>query len=400
MRLKKIISQLDVKAYEDLERQLTKTKADHFLYLSQSYRNGNVNDEEIIKHLNINANSFYVLKSRLYTKVKNHLSEDIDVYKDDILNNMQQIHDACYNQPREIAIAFLEKLEADLLKYDMHSELLVVYSALKKVNLKSEHYFHYSQLYNKHVAFWLSLEKSEAILGNFNQILAEHEFSKSKLILDKLAFLRLEILNHLNLNPSRQIEIIKNLIDIELFLFCCKDMAPEFDIEKTLHDTAKKISELPDSSSHKKWEIGIDYLFFEYYKTLSPVKAQPYYEKLNAQIHNLLLYNSICLTPKFLISKIQFLAERNEIEKLINESTGTILIDSYDMYSKVMLGLYKGMINYYGGKTKAAITGLNELINEFSFKDLFHINIEIKLTLCFLYIQIKDFDLAENIMSR
>ena len=232
IKLKKIISQLDEKVYENLENQFSKTKADNFLYLSQSYRKGNVDDEEIIKHLDLSSNSFYVLKSRLYTKVKKHLSDDINVSKQDVLANFQHIHDVCYNQPREIAQAFLEKLETDLLCFDMHSELLVVYSALKKVNLQSENYFHYSQLYNKHVAFWLSLEKSEAILGNFNQILAEYEFSKSKVTFDKLLFLRLEILNHLTLNPSRQIEIIKNIIDIELFIFCGETITPGFDIEK------------------------------------------------------------------------------------------------------------------------------------------------------------------------
>lgn len=402
IKLKEIISQLDSTAYEDLEQQFAKTKADNFLYLSKSYRNGNVKDEDIIVHLNLNANSFYVLKSRLYTKIKKHISEDIDVHKEDALNNLRELHDICYSQPREIAIAFLEKLEEDLLKYDMHSELLVVYSAFKKVYLQSENYFHYSQLYNKHVAFWLSLEKSEALLGNFNQILAEYEFSKTQLVLSKLQFLRLEILNHLNLNPSRQIEIIKNLIDIELFLFCGESAEANFDIEKVLNDTAQKIGELPDSSSQKKWQIAIDYLQFEYYKTnglSGRLKAQNYFQKLNAQIGNLLLYNSICLTPKFLLSKLQFLNEAGQPGDILTENPETILCDPHDMYSKVMMAFYKSMMCYYNGKTREAVAILNELLNTLSFKDLFHINTEIKLTLCFFYIQLKDFDVSENLVK-
>ncbi len=402
IKLKEIISQLDSTAYHDLEQQLSKTKADNFLFLSQSYRKGNVNDDTIIGHLNLNPNSFYVLKSRLYSKIKKHISEDIDVSKEDVLNSLRQLHDVCYNQPREIAIAFLENLEANLLQFDMHSELLVVYSALKKVYLQSEHYFHYSQLYNKHVAFWLSLEKSEAILGNFNQILAEYEFSRSQLVLSKLLFLKLEILNHLNLNPSRQIEIIKNLIDIELFIFCGHSAETAFDIEKTLHDTAQKISELPDSCTQKKWQIAADYLYFEYYKSNGPsgrIKAQYYFQKLNSQTGNLLLYNSICLTPKFLLSKLQFLNEVGRPGDILKEDPETILSDPHDMYSKVMLAFYRSMLCYYGGKIKEAIIILNELLNTLSFKDLFHINTEIKLTLCFFYIQLKDVDVAENLMK-
>jgi hypothetical protein len=400
IKLKEIISRLDATAYTDLEQQFIKTKADNFLYLSQSYRKGNVKDEEIITHLNLNTNSFYVLKSRLYTKIKKHISDDIGLDKEDVLNNLRQINEVCYNQPREIAAAFLEKLEEDLLSFDMHSELLVVYSALKKVNLQSENYFHYSQLYNKHVAFWLSLEKSEAILGNFTQILAEYEFSRSKLTLSKLSFLKQEILNHLNLNPSRQIEIIKNLADIQLFLFAGDLSESTFDVEKALNDAAQKIIELPDSSGQKKWQIALDYLYFEYYMSngmSSRVKTLNYYQKLNPQLTCLLLFNNICLTPKFLLSKLQFLNETGQINDLLSEDPATLLSDPHDSYSKVMLGFYTAMRSYYSGKTKEAIGILNELLNTLSFKDLFHINTEIKLTLSYFYIQLKEFDMAENL---
>lgn len=402
IKLKEIISQLDATAYKDLEEQFSKTKAENFLYLSQSYRKGGIKDEEIIANLNLNPNSFYVLKSRLYSKIKKHISEDIDVTKEDTLNNFRKIHDVCYNQPREIGIAFLENLEANLIQFDMHSELLVVYSALKKVYLQSENYFHYSQLYNKHVAFWLSLEKSEAILGNFNQILAEYEFSRSQAVLPKLSFLKLEIMNHLNLNPSRQIEIIKNLIDIELFLFCGDFIETTFDVEKVLSETAQKINELPESANQKKWQIAIDYLYFEHYRSngqSGKLKALQYFQKLNSQIGNLLLYNSICLTPKFLLSKLQFLTEAGQTGDILKENWETILSDPYDMYSKVMMAFYRSMVCYYSGKIKEAITILNDLLNTLSFKDLFHINTEIKLTLCFFYIQLKDFDVAENLIK-
>jgi hypothetical protein len=400
IKLKEILTQLAPSDFNDLEQQFIKTKADNFLYLSRSYRKGNIKDEEIITHLNLNANSFYVLKSRLYSKIKKQISEDIDVNKESVLNDLNQLQEICYNQPREIAAAFLEKLEEDLLKFDMHSELLLVYSALKKIYLQSENYFHYSQLYNKHVAFWLSLEKSEAILGNFNQILAEYEFSKSQLTLSKLSFLQQEIQNHLNLNPSRQIEIIKNLADIELFLSGSELIGNDFDVEKTLNETFQKINELPDSSGRKKWQVAIDYLYFEYYKrngASSKVKTLQYYQKLNSQLSTLLLYNSICLTPGFLISKLQFLNETGQVSDLLNEDPSVILSDPYDSYSKVMLAIYNSIRSYYLGKVKEAISLLNEVLNTLSFKDLFHISTEIKLTLSYFYIQQKEFDMAENL---
>ena len=396
IRLKEIINQLDQDAYVALESQLNKNKADNFLFLIKSYRENGVKDEEIIKHLDLNANSFYVLKSRLYDRIKNHLSEHIDVSKADLLQKLQEVNDICYTKPREIAVAFLEKLEEDLLKYDMHSELLLVYSAMKKVHLHSENYFYYSQLYNKHVAFWLSLEKSEAILGNFNQILAQFAFSKSDLHLNKLLFLRKEAANHLALNPSRKIEIITRIIDIELGIFCWADEVKGMDVEKTILETAQLIHELPNSSGQKKWEIAVDYLMFEYYRKTNPVKALPLFHKVNLQKNNLLLYSPICLTPQFLISKIEFLAEQNQLDALLSEVDSELIMDHNDVYSKILFGLYKATVSYYSGKTKEAITLLNDLINEHSFKDYFHLNVEVRLTLAYFYIQAKDYELAEN----
>jgi hypothetical protein len=142
-----------------------------------------------------------------------------------------------YKQPREVLIPYLEKIEADLLRYDMHSELLTVYSTLKKVHLFSDKYFHYTRLFNKHVALYLSIEKSEEILGNFNRILGQYNFSKSQQLLDTLLFIRTEIANQLSLNPSRQIEIIANLIEVQLNIFCEVPLLRESNVEDLLEIT-------------------------------------------------------------------------------------------------------------------------------------------------------------------
>ncbi len=399
IKLKEIIVNLNHDRYSDFEQQLAKTKADKFLYLTQAYRKGNVNDDEILKQLELNSNSFYVLKSRLFDKLKSHLSEDIKISKEDVLNKLQQIYMICYSEPREISIPFLEKLEEELLEFDMHSELLVVYSFLKKMHLKSERYFHYSQLYNKHIAFWLSLEKSEALLGNFNQLLCLYLFSKSDEYLNKLLFLRKEVENHVVLNPSRSIEIISNIVDIELALFCGNDVVKGLDVEKLLSDTIEKMKALPESSHIRQWQIAVDFLSFEYYRKSNPVKAEDSYQKLNSSIGNLLLFNSICLTPQFLLSKIRYLCDKSELETLIKEGQANFLLDPNDTYSKVIAGLYKSMISYYDGKIKEAISTLNEVINLYSFKDFFHINIEVKLTLAFFYIKAKDLDMADNLIK-
>ena len=67
---------------------------------------------------------------------------------------------------KAIAIATLKKLEKDLIDYDLSNELTIVYKSLKKLHVNSPDYFHYSQLYNRHVAYMLALDKAEDLLAD------------------------------------------------------------------------------------------------------------------------------------------------------------------------------------------------------------------------------------------
>ena len=400
IKLKTIISNLDTAIYQTIEEALIKNKADNFLFLFQSYRTNKLPDPEIIKALDINSNSFYVLKSRLHDKIQEYLSGDIHATKEEVIKQLHQIPDMCLNSPREVTTAFLQKLEQDLLAYDMHNELMVVYSALKKIHLFSEKYFHYSQLYNKHIAFSLSLEKSLEILGNFNRVLGQYHFSRSPKLLETLVFLRKGIGEHYALNQSRQIELMKKIIELQLRLFTNTASNSDQSTEEILSQTQKIISELPDSSPVKNWNTAIDYLHFEYYNKIGQTnQAQIYYGKVNANLNTLMLATHICVSSLFLPSKLAFMQESGKVDELKEDYTRNFLFDQTDTHTMVLIGIYRAMLSYYEGKYKEASTRLNEILNINSFKDYFHINTEIKLTLVFIYLLLQEFDLADNILK-
>lgn len=397
IKLKEVINQLKDDTYEAIEKSLLKNKADNFVLLLQSYRKGNVQDNDISEQLGINANSFYVLKSRLYDKIQETLSADTFNTQENIIKQLLQVHEVCFNSPREIAVAFLHKLEIELLRFDMHNELQIVYSALKKMHMYSEKYFYYSQLFNKHVALALSLEKAEEILGNFNRLLGQYNFSRSKEHLDALYFINREIINQYALNPSRQIEIIKNLIELQLILFCTENKSNEHNTEELLQSTRKLFNELPETSPQKKWEIALDYFYFEHYQShLQNKAALSYYEKTNERLSHFLLYNNICLSSKFLISKIKFCYEMNIMDDLsVDPLKAQPLFDIADSHAKVLIGIYNSMLHYYRKNYKEAIASLNEVINTFSFKDYFHESINVKLTLAYFYLITEEYDMVE-----
>lgn len=400
IKLKNIISQLDPGSYQAIEGLLVKNKADNMLYLLRSYKTGKEKDEEVMEHLGLNSNAFYVLKSRLHDKIENHFSNNTQADMDVVISQLQQIPDICFNTPREIAVIYLQKLEKDLLPHDMHNELLMVYAALKKIYLYSNRYFYYSQLYNKHVALGLSQEKSEEILGNFNRLLAQYYFSRSVPMLDELMFLRKKILDQHALNSSGHVAIIRNFVELQLVLFCNTPISNDYDIEGAFQATAKLFNELPPASPRKSWKVVLDFLYFEYYKKTGQQKPMlQYYEKTNDCLASLLLYNSICHTSRFLMSKLRLLQDSGRTDELVKEAETALMHDPEDLYTGVLYSLYKAMSKYHAGHIKEAISLLNSSLNDNSFKDYFHMNMEIKFTLIFFYIQIEEFDLADSMLK-
>lgn len=399
IKVREIISQLDEQTYTGIEELLLKNKADNFVLLLQLYRKGNISDRKIYAQLGISTNSFYVLKSRLYDKIQNYMSPNVFTSEENIIKQLLDVSQICFNSPREVAIAFLQKLETQLLHFDLHNELQIVYSALKKIHMHSDKYFYYSQLFNKHVALALSLEKAEESIGNFIRLLGQYDFSRSQQILESLEFIKKEVANIYTLNKSRQTKIIKYLIDIQLNIYCLENQAHENNTEELLQGTRRVFAELPEISSYKKLEIVLDYLCFEYYQATGQVKrALPFYEKINNELSTFLLFNSACLTSKFLISKLKFCFEQNRIDDL-SADTSNILIDTYDTYTRTTLAIYRSMINYTFNNFSEAIGSLNHIINSVGFKDYFHGGLNVRLTLAYFYVVTEEYDIAENIFK-
>ena len=397
IKLKQIIAQLPENDFETIVDAFKKTKADNYYTLLTYYKEDKLSDTEIINKLEVSSNSFYVLKSRLFDKIQNHLSVNVFTTQENLIKQLLQVPEVCFNMPRETAVAFLSKLEKELLKFDLHNDLLIVYSALKKMHLYSEKYFYYSQLYNKHIALGLSLEKAEELLGNFNRILAQYSFSRNQQHLDTLYFLKNEISNLFALNQSRQIELIKYFIELQLNIFCEENRSSELTTTEIIQKVKKIFSELADSSPHKKWEIVLDFLSFEYYVSIEEYKAATgFYEKINNHITTLLLYNNIALTSKFLVSKIKFCYILNRTDELSeNPKKHELFYDSEDGHAKVLIAVYTSMFYYKQKNHKQAIAVLNDILNAFSFKDFFHESINIKLSLAYFYLIQKEYELVE-----
>lgn len=399
LKLKKIITDISIEDYTTVEEMLIKNNAKNFLFLLRHYRENQISDNDIISKLELNYNSFYVLKFRLHEKILNFLSKNIRPTKIDITDLFHEVNTICYTKPRETAISLLKKLEKDLLSYEMHNELLILYSALKKLHIYSQKYEYYSQLYDKHLSFIHCIEKAEELLGSFNRQVAQYHFSRSFETRENLHTIREEISQLYIRHPSRQIKIIQNITEIQLVLFCHSCLSSEIHLEEKLNQSLKLVGELPEISSSKAFHISIEYLYFEFYKHIGNRKyAKIYFDKIMTGFNYLLLKTNISFTSMFLLSKISFLQEADKEELIGNNSKVVLLYDDEDLHSRVLLGLYEAMLSYHKNKIQESVNILNNILKMIGLKDFLHINFEIKLTLAYFYINLKEFDLAENIL--
>jgi len=399
-KLKKLIRQLPDKDYQKIENDLVNNKSEKFLFLFKAMRENNVEDEALLRHLKCNENALYVLKSRLYDKVQKHLTQTTPAAENISASGAGQpdTSQILFEYPRETAIAILLELEKKYLKQDIPGELISIYSALKKAHYNSEKFYLYSQLYNKQMAYAMALEKAEDNLFTFNKTLSNYYFSQSENDLDLLKVLSGEMNNIHALHRSHRIELIRNCVAIQTQLFTPLNLYEDA-TEDLLERSGELVKAFPNDKQISYYGRVFNSLRFEYYMSIGQLKKAAHYYTLVDQTGRAgLLLSPLCQAHRFLLSKIIFLAQSGRTAELEKEEAGS-LADNYDFYTEVVIRLYYALVRFYTGKVKEASSILNELLNEASFKDFFHMELQVKLTLAYFYIKQTQFELAENLVK-
>ncbi|HKC67479.1 MAG TPA: hypothetical protein VKG26_04565 [Bacteroidia bacterium] len=396
-KLKKVIQQLNEKDFTQIKSALEKNNSEKFLHVLVCYNDNSVSDEEIREYINCSEGAFYVLKSRLLNKIQELLLETNNAHKPSLLQDGTTLTQYLYERPRETAITILQQLEKIYVNNDTPQELINVYSALKKTHYHSDKYYYYSQLYNKHIAYTVALEKAEDILLNFNRTLANYYFSRTKDDIELLLVLVKEIKNIYSLNQSHRFELIKNLILIQGQLFANIEHAEDEDAEVLIRRCEEIVEEYSEDKQIKYYALVVNYLWFEhYFKTNQTKKALHYFDVINKNSKTWLLLGNYCIAFKFMLTKPQLLYKLHRIEELQEDA---VLHDNYDFYTGITLKFCKAIINIYHKNYGRSIDVLNELIRDISLHHFFHLEIEIKLTLAYLYIiQVKN-EKADRILK-
>jgi hypothetical protein len=404
IKFKSIVLQLKEEEYEALCKQFVETKADKYLRLLQLYRENKYTDDEIQGMLQVNISAYYTLKSRLFDKIQDFLTNNMSTPIIDLLRKVANIPTLIYDTHRDTAIAILTKLESELQNYDMPYELSSVYNALKKLHIHSPKYYEYTQAYNRHLAYTIALDKAEDLLNTFMKTLGDYYVSRNKAQIDFLALVKQEMSNICSLYDSHHLQIYKSIVDVSFALYIPNQDAIRDDepIEDVLLKMEKVFSTYNKDTNYQFLQMVYNFLAFEYYHKLNlPKKEARYFDVLDKKIPSFLLFNHCAFTTKFLISKIERhieLGTEADLYEFNKMALGTYEPDKNDIPNYINYTKYIAASAFYAKKYQEAVQVLNALINDVSFKNYPHTEIEVKLLLALNYSMINKYDPATSLL--
>ncbi|MFM8849557.1 MAG: hypothetical protein ACKOE5_04100, partial [Cytophagales bacterium] len=354
-KLKNIVKQLSEKDFKEIYDSLMESNAEKSAYLLKALRERLLSDSKIMVELEVNANAYYTLRSRLNQKIEEHLLQQMESPRTDILRKVANLNEVLFTKKKTISIATLKKLEKELLDYDLASELTVVYKSLKKLNTHSPDYFNYSQLYNRHVAYMLAVDKAEDLLAEYfkkygNYFLTGDENEKLGLTL-----LMKEMQNVAKLYESHRLYIYQSCMGIFHKLFVESDDNLQTE-DESIEDIFNHVQKIFDTYNldplYFHLNLVFEFLHLEYYNHYKVYRqAEKYYEEVNDAAGSLLVnYNAYTFPAQFFISRLERSLRLGKEKHLPDDNErllADIEADPQDVPKHLILTVYKVLSYYY-----------------------------------------------------
>ncbi|HYG38281.1 MAG TPA: hypothetical protein VD908_06670 [Cytophagales bacterium] len=405
-KLKNIIKQLSTSDFQAIYNSLIESNAEKSAYLLKSMREKHLSDTKIMEELDVNTNAYYTLRSRLNQKIEEYLLQQMENPRTDILKKVANINEIIFTKKRAIAVATLKKLEKELLDYDLSNELTIVYKTLKKLHINTPDLFNYSQLYNKHVAYMLAVDKAEDLLAEYFKKYGIYSLTGADE--DKLALtlLNTEMNNVCRLYTSHRLYVYQSCMGIFHRLFVDEESMEEDEepIEDILNNIAKIFSSYYLDSIYYHLKLVFEFLKLEYYNHYKVFKkAEKYFEEVNESASILLSNYSLYTYPaQFLLTKIQR-HNRTENDTMMYEENIAIFqdfeIDTNDVPKYITYITYRAISCYYASKYDEAARWINNLLNDLSLKKFPQAQLEIKLILALQYCLMNDYELFNQLIN-
>jgi hypothetical protein len=406
-KLKNIVKQLSAKDFNSIHDSLIESNAEKSAYLLKALRERQLSDSKIMGELEVNTNAYYTLRSRLNLKIEEHLLQQMESPRTDILKKVANLHEVLFTKNRTIAITTLKKLEKELIDYDLANELTVVYKSLKKIHINSPDHFTYSQLYNRHVAYMLAVDKAEDLLAEYFKKYGSFLLSGDEIEKMGLGLLLKEMGNVARLYESHRLYVYHccMLVYHRLFVEPDDNLQQEGESIEDIFDHVQRIFDTYNLDPlYYHLNLVFEFLKLEYYNHYKVYRqAEKHFEEVNDALENLLVnYSHYTFPAQVLISKLERHLRMGTEKELYDENASVFIdfeTDTLDVPKHIIYVIYRALSNYYVGKYDEAAKAINNLLNEISLKKYPFAQMEVKALLALQYCLLKDFDLFTQLTN-
>jgi hypothetical protein len=399
-KLKNIIKQLSEKDFKLIYDSLIESNAEKSAYLLKALRERSLSDSKVMAELEVNANAYYTMRSRLNQRIEEHLIQKMESPRTDILRKVANLNEVLFTNKRTISIATLQKMERELIDRDLASELTVVYKSLKKMNIHSPEYFTYSQLYNRHVAYMLAVDKAEDLLADYFKKYGIFFLSGENTERIGLGMLMKEMQNVARLYESHRLYVFKSCMLVFHRLFVEPDENLESE-EEPIEDIFKKVEGIFVTYNldplYYHLNLVFEFLRLEYYNHYKVYRqAEKYYEEVNDAASNLLVnYPYYTFSAQFLISKIERHVRLGLEKELYAENESLFQefeMDTDNLPMYVIYTTYKALSSYYSGRYDEAGKFLNTLLADVSIKKYTYVVLELKTLMALQFVMQREIE--------
>lgn len=405
-KLKNIIKQLSEKDFKSIYDSLIESNAEKSAYLLKALRERQLSDSKIMVELEVNANAYYTLRSRLNQKIEEHLLQQMESPRTDILRKVANLNEVLFTKKKTISITTLKKLEKELIDYDLANELTVVYKSLKKMHINTPDHFNYSQLYNRHVAYMLAVDKAEDLLAEYFKKYGGYLLSGDPTEKLGLALLMKEMQNVAKLYESHRLYVYQSCMLIYHRLFVeGDDIQQEGESIEDIFAHVQRIFETYNLDPlYYHLNLVFEFLKLEYYNHYKVYRqAEKYFEEVNDAASNLLVnYPYYTFSAQFLISKLDRSIRLGTEKELYAENESLFMeyeADTADVPRHLIYVIYRALSSYYVGKYEEAAKLINNMLNDMSLKKYPFAQMEVKAILALQYCLVKDFDLFNQLTN-
>ncbi len=406
--LNKTIKKLTELEYQDLLMQVSGKKKNKPYMVLETTRNRDIADSEMMELLQVNASTYYTLKSRLNSKIAAILSKNVQNPISTLVDEVTRVPAMLYGNNRDFSIRALKELEKQLIEYDLSAELIVVYKTLAQLHLYTEEYAHFDNLYKKHVAFSLAVSKAEGLYHQFLVKSGKYQLTREPADKEALINIKRELSNILELYDSHRLYVIYNIV--RLYFMCAIDSSSEglrtqeLEVEQVLVEMNRIFDKYHLDTFYQNIRFITDFIYFEYYqKTGNQVRAGHYHDKGMVTLEELCPKHFLSFhIVRFLDSKVERYLSDGNIDKLIinNDKLFQHLdIDVREAYQFIALKRYQAICRFYQRDYTGAAKTINDLRNKISLKQYLQTDIECKLFQALQYCVIGEDGLCMQILS-